>query len=68
MRKIHVEVLQLKSSQASTMEAVGAMRNAAQDTQVNGSGLDEEMKKADALIAKGTSKAKVYDELMKKGK
>jgi protein-disulfide isomerase len=30
--------------------------------------IDEEMKKADALIAKGTSKDKVYDETIKAGK
>jgi protein-disulfide isomerase len=30
--------------------------------------IDEEMKKADALIAKGTAKDKVYDETIKAGK
>ncbi len=30
--------------------------------------IDEEMKKADALIAKGTPKAKVYEETIKNGK
>jgi protein-disulfide isomerase len=30
--------------------------------------IDEEMKKADALIAKGTSKDKLYDETIKAGK